>query len=159
MVESTCCFTGHRILSAKECAALRPKLRRSLGDLYAQGVRRFISGAALGFDLLAAEEVLRFREENQDVRLLIAQPCRGQADRWRAADKARYTRVLSEANEVICLAPEYRPGCMQARNNWMLEQSSFVLAYRTRLTGGTCATVFDAIRLGKKIRNLAVWDS
>ena len=159
MVESTCCFTGHRILSAKECADLRPKLRRSLGDLYVQGVRRFISGAALGFDLLAAEEVLRFRAENQDVRLFIAQPCRGQADRWRADDKARYARVLSEANEVICLAPEYRPGCMQARNNWMLEQSSFVLAYRTRLTGGTCATVFDAIRLGKKIRNLAVWES
>ena len=63
MKSKTCCFTGHRILSAEQSQALAGRIERAVRLLYARGVCYFGAGGALGFDMLAAETVLRLREE------------------------------------------------------------------------------------------------
>ena len=65
----TCCFSGYRIekmpFSAHDpqaqtlCRALEQTIRRAA----AQGYTRFLSGMSTGFDLWAAEAVLRVRAD------------------------------------------------------------------------------------------------
>lgn len=57
----TCCFTGHRILSAHEKARIPAKLDSILLPLIEQEIRVFWLGGALGFDTLAAEHLLKLR--------------------------------------------------------------------------------------------------
>ena len=52
-----CCFSGHRILRHSE-QAIRAALDRQVAHMAQNGYTCFISGAASGFDLLAAEAVV-----------------------------------------------------------------------------------------------------
>lgn len=115
----------------------------------------FLSGGALGFDTLAAETVLDVAREAPGVSLVIVRPCADQARGWNARDAARHDAVLTHANEVVTLAPAYRPGCMQARNRYLVDHSSVVLCYLTEKTGGTAYTVRYAVSRGLPIINTA----
>ncbi len=53
----TAAFTGHRTYRGEAAEALASLL----GDLHAEGYRRFLCGMALGFDMAAAEAVLALR--------------------------------------------------------------------------------------------------
>ncbi len=68
----------------------------------ARGYTRFISGMSTGFDLWAAESVLRARE-SLPVQLLCAVPFDGQADRYPADWKRRFNRLPA------CRGPGIRP--------------------------------------------------
>ena len=54
MPKLTCCFTGHRLLPKDRLDEITLRLSRQVDEMIAQGVCRFISGGALGFDQLAA---------------------------------------------------------------------------------------------------------
>ena len=55
---TTVAFTGHRTYGGQAAAALRA----TVGELYARGIRTFLCGMAMGFDLAAAEAVLACRD-------------------------------------------------------------------------------------------------
>ena len=106
MREQTCCFTGHRVQSLPwggreedpRCAALKARMRAAMVELvHTFGVRRFISGMALGVDTYAAELVLDLRAAGEPVSLECAIPFPGQADRWSARDRARYAALRATA--------------------------------------------------------------
>ena len=59
--EKCCCFTGHRRIPEQEMLWVRRRLREEILDLAQKGVDTFLTGGALGFDTLAAQEVLRMR--------------------------------------------------------------------------------------------------
>ena len=59
--ESCCCFTGHRRIPDQEGLWLRRRLREEILSLAEEGVVTFLTGGALGFDTMAAQEVLRVR--------------------------------------------------------------------------------------------------
>ena len=67
--ERTCCFTGHRIIPAQVVPQLKAELAQTVTQLIDQGVTQFVTGGALGFDTMAAEEVLRQRKAHPDIRL------------------------------------------------------------------------------------------
>lgn len=77
---------------------------------------QFVTGGALGFDTLAAEEVLCQRKTHPNIRLHLMMPCKGQEKKWRLGDRMRYQRITRQADEVTCLAEEYYDGCMLKRN-------------------------------------------
>lgn len=52
--ERTCCFTGHRIISAQVVPQLKAELAQTVTRLIDQGVTQFVTGGALGFDTMAA---------------------------------------------------------------------------------------------------------
>lgn len=137
----SCCFSGHRDLPGEEVAALFAELLEKIRFLYARGFRRFLSGGALGFDLLAARAVLDEKREHPDIRLHFALPCPDQAKHWNPADRALYERMVGLADEVTVVSPGYTLGCMQRRNRFLVDESDACIAYLTKLTGGTAYTV------------------
>ncbi len=155
----TCCFTGHRPnklpsgyrQDTDALAPLRMALRQAIVQAADNGYRSFLSGMALGVDTWAAEEVLALREAGREVRLIAALPCPGQDSRWTATDRDRYREMLERADEVHTLSDRYTPFCMGARNLWMTEQSSLLIAVFDGSVGGTANTVAHARRQGLHI--------
>ncbi len=138
--ETACAFSGHRIISNSDWFALEQKTEEIIKKLITRGFKTFITGGALGFDTMAAQCVLRQKKENA-IRLAVIQPCRDQSEGWSGADKDIYDRILSCADEVICLSEKYHSGCMQSRNRFMVDNSSVLVAYLTKMRGGTLYTV------------------
>ena len=82
----TCCFSGYRIEKmpfrtddSPAASALREALDRAIRHAAGQGYTRFLSGMSTGFDLWAAEAVLRTRAQLpvQPVQSLPARGGRG----------------------------------------------------------------------------------
>ena len=71
-----CFFSGHRIIPQADASPLRELLAQQLEALIYQGFSVFLCGAARGFDLLAASEVLRLRSAHPALRLIFLIPCR-----------------------------------------------------------------------------------
>ena len=159
MTDITCCITGHRPQSLPwgfcegdaRCAAMRAELGRTIAGLYERGYRRFITGMALGVDMIFAETVLEELPPD-GVLLAAAVPFPGQPDRWPAQEQARYRAILERCGEVHTLSPEYITGCMQARNRWMVGQSGVVIAvWNGQMRGGTYGTLRYARDRGREV--------
>ena len=157
----TCCFSGYRIekmpFAADDraaadalCAALEQAVRRAA----AQGYRRFFSGMSTGFDLWAAEAVLRVRRQLA-VQLLCAVPFDAQASRFPAEWKRRFNACLLAADQVFSLSRRYYAGCYAARNQFMVDAASLLICYYDGRPGGTAQTVRMAQTRGLRIINLA----
>jgi uncharacterized phage-like protein YoqJ len=151
----TCCFTGHRTVSLAHRQEIEGALESALRALIAEGYRYFAAGGALGFDTLAAQAVLRLRNEYSHIRLILVLPCPEQAARWSAEDIRVYEQIKKAADKVVYTSPEYSDGCMLKRNRVLVEGSSFCLAYCTRARSGTGYTVRYAEKMGLTVRNLA----
>lgn len=151
-----CCFTGHRDIPPEILPALAAKLEVLVLELIADGIRYFYAGGALGFDTLAAETVLRLRDQFPQIRLILALPCHEQTRGWSAASVERYESILRRANEVIYTSEHYTRGCMQRRNRFMVDYSAVCVAYCTRATGGSAYTLQYARNAGRRILLLSV---
>ena len=151
----SCCFTGHRIIPRAEVSTIRGRTALAVLALYHEGYRAFIAGGALGFDTIAAEIVLALKEKYPDILLVLVLPSADQASRWHAAERAHYDAIKERADEVICLAPQYYDGCMQARNRRMVEMSGACIAYMTRPHSGAGQTVRMAEKAGLPVTTVA----
>lgn len=151
----TCCFTGHRSIPSDARFSVCERTQSAIRALYADGYRHFIAGGALGFDTLAAKTVLALKPHLAGITLTLMLPCADQSDAWKEQDQAEYERIKSLADEVVCLAPAYFDGCMQKRNQAMVDASSACIAYLTRSRSGAGQTVRMAERAGHRLFNTA----
>lgn len=151
----SCCFTGHRTLPKTSESAIRSRTALAVYTLYKEGYRNFIAGGALGFDTAAAEIVLALKAKLTEIRLTLVLPCADQTARWAREDVLHYEALKAKADEVICLAPAYFEGCMQARNRYMVDASGACIAYMTRPYSGAGQTVRMAQRAGLRVINVA----
>ena len=155
----TCAFTGHRPSKLSylrnadhpDYCRLSDMLRATCLELYGEGFTRFLSGMALGVDMLAAEVVLKVREEHPEVSLACVLPCRDQANRWQEADRLRYQDILRQADEVVCLQESYSRFAMLARDRYLVKHSECLLAVFNGSPGGTKYTVDCALRAGRRV--------
>lgn len=155
--DMTCCFTGHRPAKLpwgqreedSRCLALKAELARRLENAYRRGYRHFICGMAQGCDHYFGEAVLTLGERYPDLRLEAAIPCRTQAQRWTAEQKARYEAILNRCHWETLVQSDYDPGCMMRRNRYMVDNSSLVLSIFDGTSGGTMKTL--AYAMGEKI--------
>lgn len=150
-----CCFTGHRIIPTADAPALLQKLDLLLSHLYAQGVREFRTGGALGFDTVAALRVLALREKHADCRLVLILPCATQSQGWSKKDRLVYEHIRAKADEERVLFSEYTPECMHARNRALVDGCDICVAYLTRNRGGTLYTCSYALKNDVALFNLA----
>lgn len=148
------CFSGHRELAQRE-QMLSGRLDLLLEQLYERGYRRFFNGAALGFDQLAAEQVLQLKQRHQDVKLIMAVPCETQGSRWEEGQIRHYETLLAHADETRVLARHYYNGCMNVRNRHMVYRSSLCVCFLDKPKGGTMSTVAYAVSSGLDVINLA----
>lgn len=153
--EHTCCFTGHRKLSLQDYFLMRHKLRELLLKLLEQGFTTFLAGGALGFDTLAAQEVLDLRDSGYPhLTLVLALPCREQDRGWSTRDREIYREVLQRADEVHYVSEVYTRGCMYKRNRYLVEHSSCCICCLSQDKGGTAYTVAYAEKRGLPVYNL-----
>lgn len=154
--EICCCFTGHRFLPAGEVAEICGRLREEIENMAGQGKTIFLAGGALGFDTLAAQEVLRLREEGiPDLHLVLVLPCLGQETKWNRRDQEIYHQLIRRADEVIYTGDLYDNGCMFRRNRYLVDHSTAcICCYSGQSRGGTAYTVKYARKQGLNVVNL-----
>ena len=149
------CFTGHREIDPEMEHNVRALVREAVKIYIKRGYDCFISGGAMGFDTIAAEEVIRLREEGNDIKLLLALPCKKQTVKWTCNDKVnRYANITEAADGVVYTSDGYFNGCMHVRNRFMVDNSSVCIAYLTSSKGGTAYTCTYAEKKGKELVNL-----
>jgi len=130
-------FTGHR----NNCEHLYSRINQMIDYALQLGVNEFYCGMALGADQVAAQLLVKRR-----LHWTAVIPCADQDAKWSKAARSHYKKLLESAPKQIVLYPEYSPGCMQARNLWMVKRSDLCLAiWDGRDSGGTAMTVQAAI--------------
>ena len=149
-----CAFTGHRRIESRHVGRIDDLLSRAIAYAYGEGCRTFVTGGALGFDTLAAKEIIRFRMSHCDVRFKIILPCKNQSEGWSDSQISLYEYTLANADEIEYVADDYSDGCMRDRNMRLAESCDLMIAYVARPYSGAAQTVRMATRLGKSVYNL-----
>jgi len=157
MSQKICCFTGHREIPHKEYEPLAELLEETVRKLAKKGVTEYRAGGARGFDMLAAQTVLRLKKEIPALRLVLKLPYKQKGRSWSAEERAIYEEICAQAESTSYIAEHYTRGCMQRRNRQLVEGSGYCVSYCTRDTGGTAYTVAYARKNGLEIINLADW--
>ncbi len=147
---TACVFTGHRDLN--EDFSLK-KLKIEIENVIKEGVTVFYNGMAMGFDLIAAETVLKLKRKYPSVKLIACIPCKEQDKYFSDEDRRRYTKIVKKADDSILISERYHRGCMLQRNRYMADRADIMIAYCNKQTGGTAYTVnyFKKIRPQSKI--------
>ena len=156
--KNTCCFTGHREIPAEEHDLLRAKLRGTIRLLYKEGYTGFVTGGAVGFDTMAAQEVLRLKKLCPNVTLTVVSPFLGQSDNFPPKQKAAFEYIKAQSDEFIILRANYQSGCMMERNRKMVDMSSICVAFMKNQSSGTANTVRYALKNRLRVINLFVPD-
>lgn len=148
-------FTGHRFYDFSQREFIQERLTSAISEAYDHGIRNFISGFALGIDLMAAQLVQSLKCNLPGISLTAAIPFEGQAERYNIYDKRVYRRLLELADKVIVLSDYYYPRCFLDRDKIMVENASYLIAYYDgREKGGTYYTVKKARARGIPIINV-----
>lgn len=148
MREQTCCFTGHRRMTASERDRLTPWLESAVTELVKQGIVYFGVGGAVGFDMLAAQTVCRLRQRFPQMRLIMVLPCEDMARHWSAADRRQLDMLIQQADKVVYAGKVYTADCMKQRDRRLVDNSSVCVAWLTHYGTGTGYTVEYARRQG-----------
>lgn len=173
------CFTGHRKLADQYYNRYNPSVEwqtlatfldevvRSL--IYNYHVDLFITGLAIGVDMLAGECVQRVRisltEPNAvptpgpptQIKLVGAMPFPSQAGKWPQPTRDHFTSVYNMCDEVVAVSQDpYSPAKMQIRNEWMVDRATYVIAIWNGIeSGGT----WNCIRYAYKCSKPVLWIS
>ena len=153
------CFTGHRPQKLpwgfnendERCIDMRNRTKKEIENAIKRGYHTFLCGMALGFDMLCAEIVLELKKKYPNIKLIGAIPCRNQKDRWIKSQQDRYDKLVKQLDDIRCIYDKYVDGCMQERNQYMINNSSLVIALYNGLGGGTKSTIDYAKKQGKEV--------
>lgn len=94
-------FTGHRHIA--NCVETKRKVEDAVRSCYKNGQRFFYVGGAIGFDTIAAESVLKLKEEFPDIVLIVVVPFPQQDKLFNDSYRNRYFNILNMADEVITI--------------------------------------------------------
>ncbi len=160
MKRLSCAFTGHRPHklpwrydeASEGCVQLKAVLASQIAKLIENGVTDFLSGMALGVDIICSELVLAQREKNPALKIHCILPCVEQDVKWPASARERYHSILRRADSIVYVNRGYQKNCMLERDRFLVEWSDCLLAvYNGEQRGGTAATVRYAKRAGREI--------
>lgn len=146
--EKAVCFTGHRILE-EDFSELG--LKETIFHFLETGYKYFLVGMALGFDTKCFLILREFKKIYNDIKIIACIPCENQAERFSEKDKDLYYEMIDSADEKVVLSKSYYNGCMHKRNQFMVDNSSVVIAYLNKNSGGTYSTVKYAQKCQKEI--------
>lgn len=157
---TTCCFTGHRPQNLpwkfneddERCLKMKENLKKEIIKAIENGYTTFITGMAIGFDMISAEMVLELKKTYSYIKLIGAIPCKTQDKFWKKKDKQRYKTLLAKLNGIRCIYDNYiGRECMLERNRFMINNSSLVISLFNGTSGGTKNTLEYAKKQNLKI--------
>ncbi len=147
-IEKTVAFTGHRVITEP---IDEKQLEAAIKEQIERGADVFLCGMAMGFDLIAAEAVLKIKQEKPEIKLIACVPCPKQNEKFTKAEKGKYERIIAQCDEVRVLSDHYFDGCMHVRNRYMVDNSGVIIAYKRTNRGGTVYTLKYANERGRII--------
>ncbi|MFR9545846.1 MAG: SLOG family protein [Rikenellaceae bacterium] len=161
--EQTVAFTGNRDLTTSTGRpdanlenVIRTELSFILEDCYRDGKLNYLSGMAVGWDMICGEEVLKLRAKCPEVKLIAVVPFKGQETKFSQSEKRRYHNLLNEADETIVIwKDDYDPAAYHKRNDFLVENASEFIAYHNgKPRSGTGSTINKARKAGIEVHNL-----
>lgn len=154
-------FTGYRPqklpfgndLTHPDALRLREALYKEFEKLVIKGFRRFYTGGAIGCDLMAAEVILELKRKYEHRELIhcLCLPCLNHCAQWRHEDIVRLEKIKMNSVVIYTSESPYFNGCMQIRNQYMVDASAVLIAVYDGQSGGTKNTVDYAQRQQKKV--------
>lgn len=164
-----CCFTGYRPsklpfindTSSDDYKKFENALFEQIAVIVNEGYLEFYTGMAMGFDIIAAEAVLLFREiyKKAEIKLICVIPFSNQRESFTTEWKERYDKVLEKSDDSIILSDEYFPSCYQKRNEFMVDNCDCVLTWYDGKPGGTRNTINYALKKQRYVFNINKEDS
>ena len=139
---ATCCFFGHR-----DCPeTIRPVLWGTLiGLIEKYGVTRFLVGHQGAFDAISLSVLRELEKTYPKIQYDIVLAHMPKERSEYAPETAQHT-FLPEGIETVP-----RRFAVDRCNNWMLQNSDFVVTYVRYATGGAAKFASEAKRLGKVV--------
>ena len=162
--EKTCCFTGHRPeklpKDEDEFTGLREITKDKITELIGKNVDTFITGMSRGFDLLAAEILVRDFAlkspfDHKELRLFCSIPYMYQFDEMKTQEERLiYTEAMVCSENIFCFYLEKNDECYKVRNQFMVNYSDFLIGYlrneKAKRTG-SAMTYNMAKKAGKNV--------
>ncbi len=155
MKDKTCCITGHRNIPDNIKSKLEEQLRITLTELISNGTIYFGVGGAIGFDMLAEQVIIELREQYPQIKLILVLPCHNHYTKWKQSDVNTLIDIMKRADKVVYVSDKYYKGVMLKRDRYLVDNSSYCIAYLTQDYGGTYYTVKYAQSRGLTINNIA----
>ena len=153
--KTRCCFTGHRPQKlSRPVDDIKVDLENEILAAVRDGYTCFISGMAYGTDIWAGTIVVRLKDRFPDLKLIAAVPFPDFAAFWSDEWKHRYDFLLSRADYVRVICPEYCPEAYRLRNQWMVNHASRLIAVYDGKPGGTYNTIRYAMQAGLTVITL-----
>lgn len=155
--QQTCCLTGHRRIPPGEERKIMVRARNILLRLIRDhNVRYFGVGGAVGFDMLAAEYLLKLKaHEEQQIKIISVLPYPGwrEKDDWTDELRAREEKILQACDKVVYVRQEYEKGVFLLRDRKLVDGSAYCVSYCNQPQTGTAYTVKYALNHRVKVFN------
>ena len=151
-IEKTCCFTGHRPEKINTpIEIIKKNLEKEIRHAIDLGYDTFLTGMASGTDTWAAEIVLNLKAKGTPIRLACAIPFKG-VERNRSEElQKRFHEILDAADDAVYMSKKYARWVFLSRDEWMVENSSYVIAVYNGTKGGTEFAVDYAKKMGRTV--------
>ena len=159
-----CCFTGYRpqkfgfkmSLGDPEYVKFENMLTEWIIKLVNEDCRTFYTGMAMGFDIIAAENVALLKKARPElgIKLICVIPFSGQEKGFNSFWAQKYNNIMLQADEKLLLSDNYYSGCYQVRNKFMVDNSDCVLTWYDGKAGGTRNTIDYALKQGRQVFNI-----
>ena len=132
------------------------RLHNTILDVISKGVTKFYNGGAIGFDMLAAETVIKLKADYPDIQLHLILPCPAdeQIKGWNKEQILRHEKILQAADSVIVVSEHYNSNCMKLRNEKLVELSDVCICYCVNTKSGSGQTIRIAKSKGINILSI-----
>jgi uncharacterized phage-like protein YoqJ len=144
--------TGHRPnkLGGYDGRTLNNLVHLARNHLIFSRPAKVISGMALGWDTAWALAAMALQ-----IPVIAALPFRGQETKWPSNSQRLYHQILTSAEKVVIVSPEYSIDAMQKRNMWMVNECNELCAlWNGDNFGGTYNCLEYAKAVNKPYTNL-----
>ena len=146
-INTTCCFTGHRILKREFSIE---ELSIVIQNAIDKGYKTFLVGMARGFDLKCVK-VLAEKKKDFNIEIIACMPCKDQNKYFTEKENQEFFEMVNLTDKKVYIQENYDSECMFLRNKYMVDNSSLLIAYYHYQRGGTHSTVTYAIKQNKEI--------
>lgn len=159
MKENTLCFTGHRpeklpvsdMDNDEIIIRIKKRLKQEILKSIQDGYTNFITGVARGVDLWAGSIVASLKHDYPQIKLICAVPYRNFGKNFKGKDKWDLAFIMDCASEIHYMSETYNPHCLKDRNEYMVDNSSRIIAVIKDYKSGTGQTIRYAQKSGTDI--------
>lgn len=148
--EHAVAFTGYRPqkLPLQCCQQVQSVLQMQLQQVVlfamAHGYTIYLNGCMSGWDILAAEMIIFLRHTHPQLSCITIAPFRRQYftnENWTREWKARALAVYKKSDQSFYMSENYARGIYYARDRYLVDQASLIIAYYDGKPGGTQYTL------------------